>query len=150
MYHSDISSSVGPGKSRLVSASKGHRHSGRRHGPYNYISLCVGSLPLFLLLLSSPLWSCSRIYAYFYSTPHLLLPYASQLIPETSSRLEQTRLMAVDFSAWFQREFLAPRRLIFNFLFYSLHLVFFALGWYLQVRVNVGRPCSDAHFRRGP
>ncbi|VDC06548.1 unnamed protein product [Peniophora sp. CBMAI 1063] len=33
---------------------------------------------------------------------------------------------------WFRREFLQPRRAIFNFLFYGTHLMWFALGWYLQ------------------
>lgn len=35
--------------------------------------------------------------------------------------------------AWFRREFLAPRRLVFNVLFYGIQLFLFALGWYLQV-----------------
>ncbi|CCM05202.1 uncharacterized protein FIBRA_07411 [Fibroporia radiculosa] len=33
---------------------------------------------------------------------------------------------------WFRREFLTPRRFIFNFLFYGLQLFFFAYGWYAQ------------------
>lgn len=36
---------------------------------------------------------------------------------------------------WFQREFLTPRRLAFNALFYGSQLFFFILGWYLQVRL---------------
>lgn len=36
--------------------------------------------------------------------------------------------------SWFRREFLTPRRLVFNVLFYGLHLFFFAYGWYSQVR----------------
>ena len=35
---------------------------------------------------------------------------------------------------WFQREFLQPKRLAFNVIFYGLHLFFFAYGWYSQVR----------------
>ena len=34
---------------------------------------------------------------------------------------------------WVQREFLTPRRLAFNVLFYGSQLFFFILGWYLQV-----------------
>ncbi|KAI0034013.1 NADPH oxidase isoform 1 [Vararia minispora EC-137] len=34
--------------------------------------------------------------------------------------------------SWFRREFLQPRRLIFNILFYGSHIFWFALGWYLQ------------------
>jgi len=33
---------------------------------------------------------------------------------------------------WFRREFLTPRRLVFNLLFYGTHLFWFVLGWYLQ------------------
>lgn len=35
--------------------------------------------------------------------------------------------------SWFRRELLTPRRLIFNVLFYGLHLFFFGYGWYSQV-----------------
>jgi NADPH oxidase len=35
--------------------------------------------------------------------------------------------------SWFRREFLTPRRLLFNVLFYGSHLFFFAYGWYTQV-----------------
>ena len=34
---------------------------------------------------------------------------------------------------WFQREFLAPRRLAFNVLFYGTHIFLFAYGWHSQV-----------------
>jgi NADPH oxidase 1 len=34
---------------------------------------------------------------------------------------------------WFQREFLVPRRLAFNILFYGTHIALFVYGWYLQV-----------------
>ena len=34
---------------------------------------------------------------------------------------------------WFQREFLVPRRLAFNILFYGTHFALFAYGWYSQV-----------------
>ncbi|KAF8560294.1 hypothetical protein OG21DRAFT_1473741 [Imleria badia] len=34
--------------------------------------------------------------------------------------------------AWFRREFLVKRRLVFNLLFYASQLALFALGWYLQ------------------
>jgi len=34
--------------------------------------------------------------------------------------------------SWFQREFLAPRRLAFNVIFYGLHFFFFAYGWHSQ------------------
>jgi len=33
---------------------------------------------------------------------------------------------------WFQREFLVPRRLVFNVLFYGTHFALFAYGWYSQ------------------
>jgi hypothetical protein len=36
--------------------------------------------------------------------------------------------------SWFQREFLTPRRLVFNIIFYGLHFFFFGYGWYTQVR----------------
>src|SRR2546423_1064015 len=36
--------------------------------------------------------------------------------------------------SWFQREFLVPRRLIFNILFYGSQCALFAYGWYSQVR----------------
>jgi len=34
--------------------------------------------------------------------------------------------------SWFRREFLTPRRLIFNVLFYGLQVSFFAYGWWAQ------------------
>lgn len=34
--------------------------------------------------------------------------------------------------SWFRREFLTPRRLAFNVVFYGLHFAFFAYGWYSQ------------------
>ena len=37
------------------------------------------------------------------------------------------------FAHWFQREFMVPRKLAFNVIFYSLHLFFFIYGWYSQV-----------------
>lgn len=37
--------------------------------------------------------------------------------------------------SWIQREFLTPRRLAFNVLFYGTHLVLFAYGWYSQVHL---------------
>jgi NADPH oxidase len=36
---------------------------------------------------------------------------------------------------WFQREFMAPRRLAFNVFFYGLHVGLFAYGWYSQVSI---------------
>ncbi|KAJ7116568.1 NADPH oxidase isoform 1 [Mycena epipterygia] len=33
---------------------------------------------------------------------------------------------------WFQRELLTPRRLVFNAIFYGLHLFLFAYGWFSQ------------------
>ncbi|KAH9837179.1 NADPH oxidase [Rhodofomes roseus] len=36
--------------------------------------------------------------------------------------------------SWFRREFLTPRRLIFNVLFYGLQLFFFGYGWFSQER----------------
>jgi NADPH oxidase 1 len=36
------------------------------------------------------------------------------------------------FSEWFKSEFLVPRRLAFNVIWYSLHLGVFAYGWYSQ------------------
>lgn len=35
--------------------------------------------------------------------------------------------------SWIRREFLTPRRLVFNTLFYGLHFGLFAYGWYSQV-----------------
>jgi len=34
--------------------------------------------------------------------------------------------------SWFEREFLTPRRLLFNILFYGSHIFFFAYGWHSQ------------------
>ncbi|KIJ21819.1 hypothetical protein PAXINDRAFT_165200 [Paxillus involutus ATCC 200175] len=34
--------------------------------------------------------------------------------------------------SWFRREFLNPRRLVFNLIFYGIQFSLFALGWYLQ------------------
>jgi NADPH oxidase 1 len=34
--------------------------------------------------------------------------------------------------SWFQREFLTPRRLAFNVIFYGLHFFFFGYGWHSQ------------------
>jgi len=34
--------------------------------------------------------------------------------------------------SWFHREFLVPRRLAFNVIFYGIHLGLFAYGWYSQ------------------
>jgi len=34
--------------------------------------------------------------------------------------------------SWFQREFLQPRRLAFNVIFYGLHFFFFGYGWHSQ------------------
>jgi len=36
------------------------------------------------------------------------------------------------FSEWFRSEFLVPRRLAFNVIFYGAHLATFAYGWYSQ------------------
>ena len=38
---------------------------------------------------------------------------------------------------WFQREFMAPRRLAFNVIFYGAHIGLFAYGWYSQVRTRL-------------
>lgn len=40
----------------------------------------------------------------------------------------------MDEESWFRKEFLTLRRLIFNLIFYGLHLFFFGYGWYSQVR----------------
>jgi hypothetical protein len=37
---------------------------------------------------------------------------------------------------WIQREILAPRRLLFNVIWYGGHLATFAYGWYSQVRLK--------------
>ncbi|KAF9244626.1 FAD-binding domain-containing protein [Melanogaster broomeanus] len=34
--------------------------------------------------------------------------------------------------SWFQKEFMNPRRLVFNVIFYGIQVSLFALGWYLQ------------------
>jgi len=39
--------------------------------------------------------------------------------------------------SWFHREFLVPRRLTFNILFYGAHFGLFAYGWYSQVSMFV-------------
>ncbi|KAG2044924.1 ferric reductase NAD binding domain-containing protein [Suillus americanus] len=38
--------------------------------------------------------------------------------------------------SWFQSEFLNPRRLVFNVIFYGIQFTLFALGWYLQATDN--------------
>ncbi|KAL5518992.1 hypothetical protein ACEPAH_675 [Sanghuangporus vaninii] len=38
----------------------------------------------------------------------------------------------MSFQEWFKREFMVPRRLVFNILFYGLHLFFFIYGWHSQ------------------
>lgn len=43
---------------------------------------------------------------------------------------------------WIQREFLTPRRLVFNVLFYGIHIFLFAYGWHSQV--NPIYPSPDA------
>ena len=51
--------------------------------------------------------------------------------------------------SWFHREFLTPRRLAFNVIFYGLHFFFFAYGWYTQVRAFFSLPTHpDAHDRK--
>ena len=50
--------------------------------------------------------------------------------------------------SWFQREFLTPRRLAFNVIFYGLHLFFFAYGWYTQVRGSLRLPLTRTHNRK--
>lgn len=35
--------------------------------------------------------------------------------------------------SWFQREFLVPRRLAFNVIFYGIHFGLFGYGWHSQV-----------------
>lgn len=42
--------------------------------------------------------------------------------------------MALRLGAWIRAEFLTPRRLIFNFLWYGFQIGIFAYGWYLMVR----------------
>ncbi len=37
------------------------------------------------------------------------------------------------FMTWFRAEFLTPRRLLFNVLWYGTHIGVFAYGWYSQV-----------------
>ena len=39
--------------------------------------------------------------------------------------------------SWFRKEFLVPRRLVFNVVFYGVQVALFALGWYLQVRAHL-------------
>ena len=50
--------------------------------------------------------------------------------------------------SWFRREFLKPRRLVFNVLFYGLHLFFFEYGWYLQVRGYLSYPPFKTHKKQ--
>ena len=49
-------------------------------------------------------------------------------------RLERIFSRTMGVQEWFRREFLVPRRLTFNVLFYGTHLFWFAYGWYSQVR----------------
>ena len=39
--------------------------------------------------------------------------------------------------SWFRREFMVPRRLAFNVLFYGAHLSLFMYGWYTQVCCHI-------------
>lgn len=41
--------------------------------------------------------------------------------------------------SWFRKEFLTPRRLAFNVIWYGLQLFMFAYGWYSQVRLHYPR-----------
>ncbi|KAJ7470777.1 NADPH oxidase isoform 1 [Mycena latifolia] len=41
---------------------------------------------------------------------------------------------------WFQRELLAPRRLVFNLIFYGLHFFLFAYGWFTQAGLSETNP----------
>jgi NADPH oxidase len=41
--------------------------------------------------------------------------------------------------SWFHREFLTPRRLVFNILFYGTHFGLFAYGWHSQVCASFRR-----------
>jgi NADPH oxidase 1 len=45
--------------------------------------------------------------------------------------------------SWFQREFLNGRRLLFNILFYGMHLGVFAYGWSSQVRLGTKIPVKQ-------
>lgn len=45
---------------------------------------------------------------------------------------------------WFQREFLSPRRLIFNVLFYGVQFFLFGYGWHSQVCLGASFPRSCA------
>lgn len=77
--------------------------------------------------LSSPL-GCARSFSPSFS----LLRSAGQTI--TLILLLNTHSSSVAMGeSWFQREFLTPKRLAFNVLFYGSHLAFFAYGWYSQV-----------------
>ena len=44
---------------------------------------------------------------------------------------------------WFQREFMQPRRLVFNVLFYGVQLFLFGYGWYSQVSIFLIRPLDS-------
>ena len=50
---------------------------------------------------------------------------------------------------WFQREFLQPRRLAFNVIFYGLHFFFFGYGWHSQVRVFCTVACPRSILNSG-
>jgi len=59
--------------------------------------------------------------------------------PDFTHYPPQSLVLGTDISSlamgenWFQREFLTPRRLAFNVLFYGSHLFWFAYGWHSQV-----------------
>jgi len=48
--------------------------------------------------------------------------------------------------SWFQREFLTPRRLAFNVLFYGAHFALFAYGWWSQVSASTLSSTSYLFF----
>ena len=60
-----------------------------------------------------------------------LFQSATHQTPDASSKPRSSQQMAEE--SWFRREFLTPRRLVFNILFYGLHFFFFGYGWYTQV-----------------
>ncbi|KAF8971404.1 NADPH oxidase A [Flammula alnicola] len=52
-------------------------------------------------------------------------------------------------AGWFHREFLVPRRLVFNVLFYGLHIAFFAYGWHSQVFAGLNTLGYSVWISRG-
>lgn len=82
---------------------------------------------------------CSFFFRFrHFQSPSPLLPFLPFVLP---ARFQFGKMAPTEsaFMTWFRAEFLTPRRLLFNFLWYGTHLAVFGYGWYSQV----WRPPSD-------